>query len=347
MARSIRIEYEGAFYHLIARGNRRADIFESDEDRSLFLTTLGEACGKTGWRVHAWVLMSSHYHILLMTPEPNLVSGMTWLQNAYTRRFNTRHRQWGRLFGDRYKSVLVEGSGHYYRSLMDYIHLNPARAGLTRVSEGQSVMDYRWSSVAMGYALPPGKRAKWMAVEEGLEGFNLPDTVAGRREFVSLLDQRATEEASREAGVPAEGAGVDRRASSLRKGWYWGSQQFAETMLKVGEAALRKPRHRTYRASWESRAHGEREAERLLSEGMKAGGLEPDTLETTPGSEAKKVAIARVIWEKTNVDLKWIASRLWMKSPANASQQLRRQALGRETLPKPLRKWILQSRNVA
>ena len=110
MPRSIRIDYDGAFYHVIARGNRRELIFHDEEDRRTFLRTFGEACGMTGWRVHAWVLMSNHYHLLIETPSANLVNGMSWVQNAYTRRFNTRHRMWGRLFGDRYKAVVVQGS---------------------------------------------------------------------------------------------------------------------------------------------------------------------------------------------------------------------------------------------
>jgi REP element-mobilizing transposase RayT len=160
MARSIRIEFPGAFYHVLARGNRREAIYRDDEDRRYFLKVLSEACGRTGWRIHAWVLMSNHYHILVETPEANLVEGMKWMQNTYTRRFNVRHGLWGRLFGDRYKSVLVEGEGYYYQTLIDYIHLNPARARLVNPENGQSVLDYAWSSVAGGYALPPEKRAK-------------------------------------------------------------------------------------------------------------------------------------------------------------------------------------------
>jgi putative transposase len=97
MARSIRIEFPGAFYHVMARGNRRDAIFKDDLDRSRFVETLGEACGMTGWRVHAFVLLSNHYHLRLETPEPNLVAGMKWLQNTVTRRFNVRHRAWGRI----------------------------------------------------------------------------------------------------------------------------------------------------------------------------------------------------------------------------------------------------------
>ncbi|HEY5813135.1 MAG TPA: transposase, partial [Terrimicrobiaceae bacterium] len=72
-----------------------------------FLGALGEVCKMTGWRVHAWVLMSNHYHLFIETPEPNLVTGMKWLQNTWTRRFNVRHRAWGRVFGHRYKAVPV------------------------------------------------------------------------------------------------------------------------------------------------------------------------------------------------------------------------------------------------
>ena len=169
MARAVRIEYGGAFYHVMARGNRLERIFRDEADRLLFYQTLGEACERTGWRVHAWVLMSNHYHLMVETPEANLVGGMRWLQNTYTRRHNCRHRLWGRLFGDRYKAILSEsGSGYYYCSLMDYIHLNPVRAGLVRVKRGESVRDYVWSSVAKGYAALPRRRPIWLAAEAGL-----------------------------------------------------------------------------------------------------------------------------------------------------------------------------------
>ncbi len=161
MARSIRIEFAGAGYHVMARGNRRQAIFVDDDDRRFFLQCLSEVCEKTGWRVHAWVLMTNHYHLFFETPEPNLVEGMKWFQNTVTRRFNTRHRQWGRLFGDRYKSVLVDcGTVSYYTTLWDYLHLNPCRAGLIKYEKGGSLLGYPWSSLPGGFALPPGRRAK-------------------------------------------------------------------------------------------------------------------------------------------------------------------------------------------
>ena len=169
----------------MARGNRREAIF-LDDDRRLFVQTLGEACAMTGWRVHGWVLLSNHYHLMIETPEPNLVAGMQWLQNTVTRRFNVRHRAWGRVFGDRYKAVALEGQApYYYEALLDYIHLNPVRAGLVRVNKQQSVLDYRWSSLSTGYAVPRRQRPTWLAAEDGLVVFGLPDTAAGRRRMVS------------------------------------------------------------------------------------------------------------------------------------------------------------------
>jgi putative transposase len=82
MARKLRIEYAAAVYHVMARGNQGRDIYADDRNRKLWLTTLGEACEKTGWRIHAWVMMNNHYHLLLETPEANLVAGMKWLQGT-------------------------------------------------------------------------------------------------------------------------------------------------------------------------------------------------------------------------------------------------------------------------
>ena len=105
MARPLRIEYAGAVYHVMARGNQGQAVFRDDHDRRRFLDVLGEASGKTGWRVHAYVLMGNHYHLLLETPEGNLAAGMKWLQGTYTQRFNSRHEVFGHLFQGRYKAL--------------------------------------------------------------------------------------------------------------------------------------------------------------------------------------------------------------------------------------------------
>ena len=97
MPRQVRIEFEGAFYHVMCRGDRREAIFQDNQDRERFLATLGEAVRRTGWRVHGYVLMSNHYDFLVETPVPNLVRGMTWFQTTYAVRYNARHRASGHL----------------------------------------------------------------------------------------------------------------------------------------------------------------------------------------------------------------------------------------------------------
>ena len=114
MARKLRVEYAGAIYHVMNRGDRRERIFMDDADRQRFVDTLGEACAKTGWQLHAYVLMPNHFHLVVETPQPNLVAGMKWLLGTYTSRFNRRHKLFGHLFSGRYKSPIVDGSGSGY-----------------------------------------------------------------------------------------------------------------------------------------------------------------------------------------------------------------------------------------
>jgi len=320
----------------MARGNRKEPIFDDDDDRRFFLTTLAEACGMTGWRVHAWVLMGNHYHLFIETPEGNLVAGMKWLQNTVTRRHNVRHRKWGRLFGDRYKAVVVDGADHYhYRTLVDYIHLNPVRARLIQPRKGQSVMDFRWSSLMGGWALAPGSRPVWLAAADGLKRFGLEDTVAGRRRMIEALDRRAVEEEFQNCGVPPLPEEMDARCSHLRRGWFWGSREFAEKLGQLTEKSVRERirSSRAYKRTPEIVAHGDRQAERWLEEGLKAAGLTPEDLGKSGGSDPRKLALAELLWKRTTVSQAWIAERLGMRSAANVSQQLRRYAAQRANRP--------------
>jgi REP element-mobilizing transposase RayT len=146
MARQPRIEYAGAAYHVMARGNQGRAIYADDRDRQRWIETLEQACERTGWGIHAYVMMGNHYHLLVQTPEGNLAAGMKWLQSTYTQRYNSRHKVFGHLFQGRYKALVVDGrQGNYFGVVSTYIHLNPARANMILIGK-QRLSSYKWSS---------------------------------------------------------------------------------------------------------------------------------------------------------------------------------------------------------
>ena len=174
--------------------------------------------------------------------------------------------------------------------------------------------------------MPPGKRPKWLAAEEGLERIELPDTVVGRRRMVERLDRRAVEEEIKKCGMPVVREDVDARCSHLRRGWYWGSQEFAEKLRQLSDKLMkeRKRSSRAYRKTPQSTAHSEDQAGRWLQEGLKAAGLMTEDLPALKGSDPRKLALAELLWKRTTVSQEWIAEKLSMRSAANVSQQLRR-----------------------
>src|SRR6266699_6190738 len=171
------------------RGDRREPIFRDDGDRLLFLETLGQACGKTDWQVHAWCLMLNHFHLVIETPKANLVAGMKWFLGTYTARFNRRHKLFGHLFSGRYKSLIVDGSGDgYLRTVCDYVHLNPVRAKLLKPEE--PLQNYPWSSYPE-YLKGAAKRAVWLRVDRVLGELGIDkDDAAGRRCFALAMEER-------------------------------------------------------------------------------------------------------------------------------------------------------------
>ena len=163
MARPLRLEFPGAFYHITARGNARQKIFLDEEDRHRFLDLLGKEVTQQGWFCYAYCLMDNHYHLLIETPEPNLVTGMRRLNGVYTQAFNRRHRRVGHLFQGRYKAILVDKDA-YFLELCRYIVLNPLRAKAVKRQE-----QWPWSSYAAtaGRAAPPS----WLTIEPVLTRF--------------------------------------------------------------------------------------------------------------------------------------------------------------------------------
>ena len=162
MARPLRFVYPGACYHLMARGDGGKMIFIEKEDHLSFLQGLGRVCGSHGWRVHAWVLMGNHFHLLLETPEANLVSGMRLLLGSFGQGWNRRHQRRGHVFQGRYKSIPVTGERasdpFQFRVVADYIHLNPARAGLAGGVNGKLV-GYEWTRQGSKLLMKKGSHA--------------------------------------------------------------------------------------------------------------------------------------------------------------------------------------------
>ncbi len=314
MARPLRFQYPGAIYHVMARGDGGKVVFGSDEDRLVFLKRLEEACGSCGWRVHAWVLMGNHFHLLVETPLPNLVAGMKWLLGTFSQGWNRARKRQGHVFQGRYKSVPVNSSDadrYYFRIVADYIHLNPARAGLAGGKAGK-LAGYRWSSLAC-YA--KGKGPPWLEMERVLQSFELAEDGRGRRAYVAWLEARAAN----------DGGGIDEAAqTALRRGWYLGEETFRDRLLDlVDKAKGAKPRQRR-KAEGLEKDHGEKDAERLVRElGPKLGlPVGMGALAELQKGDGRKALLAAVLRRRTAVGAGWIAERLAMGHPGSVSRQV-------------------------
>ena len=163
MARPLRLEYEGAVYHVTSRGNEKANVFRDERDRTRFLEILGLVATASGWLVHAWCLMGNHYDLVVETPRGNLSSGMQRINGRYTQWFNIRHRRSGHLFQGRYKAILVERETHLLE-LCRYVVLNPVRTGTV-----PSASAWAWSSYRATAGRSPAPR--WLDVDGTLSRF--------------------------------------------------------------------------------------------------------------------------------------------------------------------------------
>ena len=140
MARQLRIEYEGAFYHVTSRGNQREKIFWNEKDKERLRTILERTKERYGYLLHGYVFMSNHYHLLIETPRANIKQIMQNINTSYTVFVNRKYGRSGHLFQGRYKAFIVDKE-RYLLALGRYIHLNPVRAGVVRRPE-----DFGWSS---------------------------------------------------------------------------------------------------------------------------------------------------------------------------------------------------------
>lgn len=178
MARPLRIQYPGAFYHITSRGNEQKAIFKNDRDREKFLSYLESATERYGGAIHVYCLMNNHYHLLMETPRGNLSEIMRHINGAYTTYFNFKRERSGHLLQGRYKAILIEAD-EYAKELSRYIHLNPVRVGAIKRSE-----EYPWSSYR-NYC-GEKKAPEWLKMDFilGIFGKKLSSAQKSYREFV-------------------------------------------------------------------------------------------------------------------------------------------------------------------
>lgn len=206
MSRPLRIEFENAVYHITSRGNVRGDIYRDDGDWESFLEVLGEVCSRFNWDCHGYCLMSNHYHLLIETPDGNLVNGMRQLNGVYTQWFNRRHRRVGHLFQGRYKAILVEKES-YLLELCRYVVLNPVRARMVR-----RAVDWPWSSYrAFIGAYPP---PDWLNTDWSLSCFG-----KSRSKAIDAFKRFVT-----------GGRGQPSPLEQLKNQMYLGSDRFVESV---------------------------------------------------------------------------------------------------------------------
>jgi REP element-mobilizing transposase RayT len=284
----------------------REAIFRDDGDCHDFIKTLAEACQKTGFEIHAFCLMKNHFHLVVETPEGNLVAGMRWLLSTYSNRFNRRHQLCGHVFSGRYKALVVDGGGSgYLRTVCDYTHLNPVRAGL--LSAENRLLEYPWSS--FGYYLREAKhRPKWLRVDRLLGEHGIgKDTASGRLEFERRMEGRRS------------GEGEAKQWQGMRRGWCLGTPEFKKGLLERMHGQL-GPNHS---ASLRREASGER-GEGIIAQELRRLGWKEGDLSLRPKTDADKVDMVARLRAETTMTLGQIAQRLKMGTRDTLSAKLQK-----------------------
>lgn len=310
MARKLRLEFPGACYHVINRGNYRRDVFAPKGAAAAFQQCLFEACDKFAWRLHAFVIMRNHFHLAVETPEPNLSAGMKWLQGTWAMRFNRFRGETGRPFQGRYKALHVEPGGPLAQ-VCHYIHLNPVRAG---VLPAERAGEFSYGSLALFLRRD---RPAWLVPDTVLiESGGLADTPAGWRKYVDYLAFLAEEDAKLK----------QERFGRLSRGWMVGTREFKQALQKdlatLG-ADLEKVRLLGAGAAPEWREESWEKKLRLGARLLKIDLARLPAKKSAPG----KVRLASLMKLGTSVSNAWLAERLAMGQPASVSQFVRRYRL--------------------
>ena len=303
MARKLRLEFPGAVYHVINRGNYRSWIFREEKTRSAFQATLFQACERSGWLLHAFVIMSNHFHLALETPLGNLVTGMQWLQATFAARFNRFRGEHGHLFAGRYKSLLVE-PGAPLGQLCHYIHLNPVRADIVPVAR---LDDYRHGSY--WFLRRPGRRPKFLCLEAALAtAGGLNDSTAGHTSYEAYLEWQAMEGP----------AGKSKAYVNLSRGWALGSREFKTALVQDHDLAADTRALEVLGAREVSELRWTATLQRAMARVGKTTGEARAEAKSAPW----KLAVAAWLKIHSDASNRWVASALHLGVPAAASRNL-------------------------
>ena len=302
MPRRPRLEFAGALYHVLNRGNYRRDLFIMAKSGIAFERTLFEASERYEWKLHAYVIMNNHYHLALETPKGNLATGMQWLQSVFANRFNKFTQERGHVFQGRYKALLLE-PGDSLLKVVNYIHLNPVRAGIVPLTRLRS---YHLSSFPKFFSKKHYgslRCGQWLNLAGAFS-----DNAAGMKRYQRYL--KLVDEENREK----------RNAISheLCRGWVVGSKGFRKEILgkaEEGELADRGP--------IDLQSFNEDEWERLLDWGLKRLRKNEKQIRVDKKSEAWKIALAAHLKERTSVTNRWLSQRLNIGDPSNISKHMR------------------------
>lgn len=303
MPRKQRIEFAGARYHIISRGNYRKNLFADPGTATAFEKCIFEAVERCGWKLYAYVLMSNHYHLAIETPEPNLVAGMQWLQGTFATRFNRFKRESGHVFQGRYKALIVE-EGRPLLGLIDYLHLNPVRA---RVCKLEDLKSYSLSSYPKYW-----KRTPVAGLVRGsmLSLLGVSDSIAGMKKYKQHLELCEEKDAKKR----------DDLFRNYCRGWFIGSAQAKKALAK--DLADEHPG-----VDWEGvdmKALNQSKWERLVVREMKKLKKTNKDAATDLKGAAWKVKIAKLLRRTTTVSNVWLAERLQMGHPNRVSNAINR-----------------------
>lgn len=300
--RRLRLVYENAIYHVLNRGNYRGDVFGSSGAAQAFEEVIFEAVKGYGWELHAYVVMRNHFHLAITTPKPNLVEGMQWLQATYAARFNRFRSEQGHLFQGRYKAQVIEGNEALAR-VVNYIHLNPARAKL--VEPGQQAL-FRWSSLRR-FVRPEHRRAGLEAAS-WLSATGRQDTPKDWNEYLQWLESLAgDEEAQKREGL-----------IELSREWALGTPGWKRAMAQEYAHLALHPGIEKQQVKGLLEAH----CEQRLHEELKLLGKTITDLVNDQKGALWKVEIARKLRNDCQAGNPWLAKQLNMGHPRAVSSYL-------------------------